>query len=57
VAAQLNAVKSKLAQAGIHLHRHQRTYDILTWPHATKGFFKLKKKILSILADLGFADP
>ncbi|MEH6524235.1 hypothetical protein [Sulfitobacter sp.] len=57
MAAPLNAVKSKLAQAGIHLHQHQRNYDILTWPLTTKGFFKLKKKILSILADLGFADP
>jgi deoxyribodipyrimidine photo-lyase len=56
VATQLDAVKSKLALAGIHLHKDQRTYDTLTWPHATQGFFKLKKKIPSILTDLGFAD-
>lgn len=57
VATHLDAVKAELAQAGVHLHQHQRTYDTLTWPHATKGFFKLKKKIPGILTDLGLADP
>jgi deoxyribodipyrimidine photo-lyase len=56
VATQLDAAKTTLEQAGIHLHQQQRTYDTLTWPHATKGFFKLKKKIPSILNDLGFVD-
>ena len=56
VATQLDVIKSELAQAGVHLHQHQRTYDILTWPHATKGFFKLKKKIPRLLTELGLAD-
>ncbi len=56
VATQLDATKAELEKAGIHLHQQQRTYDTLTWPHATKGFFKLKKKIPNILNDLGFID-
>jgi deoxyribodipyrimidine photo-lyase len=56
VATQLALVKGTLKQAGIELHQHQRTYDTLTWPHATKGFFKLKKKIPNLLKDLGFTD-
>lgn len=57
VATHLDAAKAELAQAGVHLHQRQRTYDTLTWPHATKGYFKLKKKIPGILTDLGLADP
>ena len=56
VATQLDATKAALEKAGIHVHQQQRTYDTLTWPHATKGFFKLKKKIPNILNDLGFVD-
>jgi len=56
VATQLDATKAALEKTGIHLHQQQRTYDTLTWPHATKGFFKLKKKIPNILNDLGFVD-
>lgn len=57
IADQLDAVKDALAAAGVHLHQHQRRYDTLTWPHATKGFFKLKKKIPAILDDLGLKEP
>ena len=56
IATQLDATKAALEKAGIHVHQQQRTYDTLTWPHATKGFFKLKKKIPNILNDLGFID-
>jgi deoxyribodipyrimidine photo-lyase len=56
VATQLDASKPALEKAGIHMHQQQRTFDTLTWPHATKGFFKLEKKIPNILNDLGFAD-
>lgn len=54
VATQLKAAKVTLEHAGLHLHQHQRPYDALTWPHATKGFFKLKKQIPNILNALGF---
>ena len=56
IATQLDATKAALEKARIHVHQQQRTYDPLTWPHATKGFFKLKKKIPNILNDLGFVD-
>lgn len=56
VADQLGSARAALERAGLHLHQHQQTYDILAWPHAAKGFFKLKKKIPSILANLGFLD-
>ena len=56
LATHLEVAKTELAKAGIRLHHHQNTYDMLTWPHATKGFFKLKKKIPSILNDLGFSN-
>ena len=56
IATQLDATKATLEKAGIHVHQQQRTYDTLTWPHATKVFFKLKKKIPNILNDLGFVD-
>ena len=53
VASQLS--KAQLHAAGITLHQVQRGYDTLAWPHAAKGFFALKKKIPSILRELGFA--
>ena len=56
IATQLDATKAALEKAGIHVHQQQRTYNTLTWPHATKGFFKLEKKIPNILNDLGFID-
>jgi deoxyribodipyrimidine photo-lyase len=37
---------------GIDLTMSTRAYDIQVWPNATKGFFKLKKKIPSILEAL-----
>jgi deoxyribodipyrimidine photo-lyase len=53
VAEALANVKPDLADEGITLHQPRRRYDDLVWPHATKGFFALKKKIPSILRDLG----
>jgi deoxyribodipyrimidine photo-lyase len=44
--------RPRLAQAGIALHFVQRPYDQQVWPHATKGFFHLKKRIPEILAAL-----
>ncbi|WP_254442439.1 FAD-binding domain-containing protein [Ruegeria arenilitoris] len=52
VAAKL--YKSKLAEAGLQLHQIRRNYDSLAWPHATKGFFGLKRKIPTILGGLGY---
>lgn len=56
VATKLAAAQDVLREAGIELHQQQRPYDTITWPHATKGFFKLKKMIPNILTDLGLSD-
>ena len=53
VASKLKAVRAQLEAAGLHLHQKQRAYDTQTWPHANKGFFRLKKKIPIILNELG----
>ncbi len=53
IATQLAAAKVRLAQDGITLHQIMRPYDALTWTHANKGFFKVKKKIPYILRSLG----
>ena len=52
----LARAEAKLTAAGLSVHRVRRDYDTLTWPHATRGFFALKKKIPSILSDLGLSD-
>lgn len=42
----------RLALAGVRLHHHIRRYDQLVWPHASKGFFRLKKQIPSLVSEL-----
>ena len=53
VEAKLAALHTTLAAEGITLYQHRRPYDAHTWQHATKGFFKLKKMIPTILNTLG----
>ncbi|MEP4196789.1 MAG: FAD-binding domain-containing protein [Aliishimia sp.] len=53
VATKLGELQASLAAEGITLHLQRRPYDTHTWPHATKGFFKLKKMIPTILSKLG----
>lgn len=38
--------------AGIGIHKLQRAYDRLVWPHTNAGFFKLRKKIPAVLKAL-----
>ena len=45
-------LKPALAEKNIRLHYIIRPYDSAAWPHATKGFFKLKQKIPQILTHL-----
>ncbi|MEL7117317.1 MAG: deoxyribodipyrimidine photolyase, partial [Pseudomonadota bacterium] len=45
--------RAALDAAGITLVELRRDWDALIWPHATAGFFKVKKKIPSILEDAG----
>ena len=49
----LDRAQPELARAGIRLAEIRRDWDSLTWPHATAGFFKVKKQIPKILSQLG----
>ncbi|MEO1142909.1 MAG: deoxyribodipyrimidine photolyase, partial [Pseudomonadota bacterium] len=49
----LENTRSVLENAGINLTYVRRDYDSLCWPHASKGFFKLKTKIPKLLEELG----
>ncbi len=52
VSEKLAQVRGHLADDGITLCEVKRDYDGLTWPHATRGFFALKKIIPGILEQL-----
>ncbi len=52
VAEALEAAQSDVQAAGIQIHQVRRTYDTVAWPHATKGFFALKKAIPTLLKQL-----
>ncbi len=43
--------RTSLTAAGIDLVEWRRDWDRLIWPHATAGFFKVKKQIPAILQD------
>lgn len=55
VAEQLQIAKEHLSKNGIKLVQIIRDYDVMTWPYATKGFFKLKKQIPDFIQTLGIA--
>ncbi|MFY0691648.1 MAG: DNA photolyase [Paracoccaceae bacterium] len=57
VADALSNLEPTLNQAGMHLVRVRRRYDDILWPHATKGFFKMKMKIPQMLAQLDLIGP
>jgi deoxyribodipyrimidine photo-lyase len=57
VASILDEARGKLAQRGIRLLQLRRRYDDLTWPHASRGFFQLRKQIPSLLEALAVAEP
>ena len=42
-------VRSALEQAGIAVHEVVRPFDREVWPHASRGFFRLKKRIPELL--------
>ena len=52
VAEELAAARTVLAAAGIRLIEVRRPYDDAAWPHATKGFFKLKAQIPKLISVL-----
>lgn len=51
-AEAITAMRPTLQNAGLTLHTALRDWDTLTWPWATAGFFKVKKKIPRILNGL-----
>ncbi len=53
VAEWLETVRPALADAGVALIRVRRPWDVAAWPHATSGFFKLKKQILALIEAAG----
>jgi deoxyribodipyrimidine photo-lyase len=53
VKPHLDALKTALSAEGITLTYIRRDWDAAFWPHAKKGFFGLKKKMPSVLAELG----
>ncbi|WP_298858374.1 FAD-binding domain-containing protein [uncultured Sulfitobacter sp.] len=52
VASALSSASPDLHAAGITLYQVRRAFDTTAWPHATKGFFKMKKEIPSLLKQL-----
>jgi deoxyribodipyrimidine photo-lyase len=57
VRPHLDALKGALDEAGIELVRFVRDYDRLIWPHCSKGFFQLNKRIPELLGDLIDSEP
>jgi deoxyribodipyrimidine photo-lyase len=53
VAERLASARQSLANNRIELIQLMRAYDTCTWPHATKGYFKLKSMIPDVLERLG----
>ena len=48
----LSEARPLLQDAGIALTEIRRDWDMAIWPHATAGFFKVKKQIPKLVADL-----
>ncbi len=53
----LDNLEQQLIPKNIKLVRLENSYDKQVWPHATKGFFALKKKIPNILETLALGQP
>ncbi|MCR9092379.1 MAG: deoxyribodipyrimidine photolyase, partial [Proteobacteria bacterium] len=51
----LDEAAAALAPEGITLAEWRRDWDSAIWPHATAGFFKVKKQIPDILVTLGLS--
>ncbi|MBB4212201.1 deoxyribodipyrimidine photo-lyase [Rhodothalassium salexigens DSM 2132] len=51
----LDTAQPTLDTAGLALYRIRRPYDAAIWPHATAGFFKVKKRIPKLLSELSLA--
>ncbi len=52
-ASLLQRITAPLAEAGITLRYHRRSWDSRFWPHAQKGFFPFKSNMVQLLAEEG----
>ncbi len=52
----MREAEAALAQHDIVMAEHRRDWDSAIWPHATAGFFKVKKAIPRVLRELGLDD-
>ena len=52
VAQLLAASRTHLQERGVQLIQLRRAYDSVIWPHATRGYFRLKEKIPALLQQL-----
>jgi len=57
VAERLAQVRRALAGCGVELLQLRRPYDSRAWPHAARGYFRLKLRIPELLSDLGLVGP
>jgi len=57
VAELLAEASETLDRHGIRLLQLRRPCDDAAWPHAQRGFFKLKKQIPALLDELSLTDP
>ena len=55
VADRLAQIKHRLSEHDIKLVQVLRDYDAKIWPHATRGFFKVKKQIPKLLNQLNIS--
>lgn len=46
---RFGAIRQAAGEAGMAIDLVQRAHDRAAWPHCTRGFFKLKKKIPSLM--------
>ena len=53
VAEGLARAQRALSAQGVELVQVRRRYDDCTWPHATRGYFRLKSRIPEMLEQLG----
>ena len=56
VAELLAGVGQELERRGITVVQLRRQYDSVTWPHARRGYYKLKKQIPSLLERLDLVE-
>ena len=55
VAELLTVAQKGLERYGVRIVQLRRPYDSIAWPHARRGYFKLKQRIPAILDSLGIA--